>query len=287
MKYDFELFLSYCPFIGPITYQVLKSKYKTFESLLLSPKQKLIDVIGIQKTNSIMHFKNIFNLQQIKKMLKQKNITFIPQTSHLYPKTLTEIPDPPIGLFAKGNIKLLHHVHLFAVVGSRTTSPYGVHVCKIITTQLAKLNYCIVSGLALGIDSIAHQSALQMKRHTIAVLGCGVDIIYPKAHTNLYHTIIKNNGLILSEVPPQTKTSKALFVTRNRILSGLSKGVLVIEGSQHSGTLITAKYAAAQGRDVFAIPSPIDSPLSFAPNLLLKEGAVVVTDYLDIVDYYK
>jgi DNA processing protein len=140
--------------------------------------------------------------------------------------------------------------------------------------------------MAIGIDALAHLSALEVGGKTIAVLGCGVDIVYPAINRNLYHRIITKGGLVISEFPPGRTVLKGLFIARNRIISGISKGIAVIEGSENSGALITARYAAEQGRDVFAPPSPITSPMSTAPNILIKEGARFITSAEDILDEY-
>ena len=138
--------------------------------------------------------------------------------------------------------------------------------------------------MAMGVDGLVHQATLDVQGKTIAVLGCGVDIIYPSIHRVLYSEIINDKSIVLSEFPPGQQVQPDLFIQRNRIISGLSKGVLVIEGMRDSGTLITARFAAEQGKEVFAVPSPITSPLSEAPNLLIKQGAKLVTSVEDIID---
>lgn len=138
--------------------------------------------------------------------------------------------------------------------------------------------------MAMGVDGLVHQATLDVQGKTIAVLGCGVDIIYQSIHRVLYSEIINDKSIVLSEFPPGQQVQPALFIQRNRIISGLSKGVLVIEGMRDSGTLITARFAAEQGKEVFAVPSPITSPLSEAPNLLIKQGAKLVTSVEDIID---
>jgi len=152
--------------------------------------------------------------------------------------------------------------------------------------ELAENGAVIVSGLAMGIDALAHWSAIHAGKRTIAFLGCGVNIVYPSVNSYLYKEILRTGGLIISEFPPDMRTLKGHFVSRNRLISGISQGVLVAEGLIDSGSLITARYALLQGKDVFAPPSPINSALSKAPNLLLKEGAKLVTEVDDILEEF-
>lgn len=171
-----------------------------------------------------------------------------------------------------------------AVVGTRHVTNYGKDVTKKLVTDLVNRGYTIVSGLAYGVDAIAHQAAIDAGGKTIAVLGCGIDIIAPSSNATLYWDIVNGYGAVVSEIPPGIRTDKKRFVTRNRIISGLALGVLVIEGGEHSGTLITAKYAAEQGREVFAVPGPITSKYSRAASILLKNGAKLVESADDIIE---
>ena len=171
-----------------------------------------------------------------------------------------------------------------AVIGTRQVTAYGIQVSKQLVTELVSAGFTIVSGMAIGVDSVAHQTAIDAGGKTIAVLGCGVDIIWPPSNATLYEHIINGHGAVVSEIAPGTRTSKAQFLTRNRIISGLSLGVLVIEGAGRSGTLATARYASIQGREVFAVPGPITSRMSQAPAILLKNGAKLVESARDIID---
>jgi len=223
--------------------------------------------------------------------IEKKKIQIVFLHDRLYPKDLANITDPPICLFAKGNINLFQKLNeekliFFAIVGTRKPTSYGQDLAAKFATDLAASGLVIVSGMAIGIDTIAHQSALAQNQPTVAVLGCGVDIIYPQINEKLYHQIIEKGGLVISEFPPEQTVKKGLFVARNRIISGLSKGVLVIEGTKTSGALITAKYAAEQGKEVFAPPAPLTSSLSEAPLLLLKQGAKLVTQAADILEEF-
>jgi len=204
-----------------------------------------------------------------------------------YPKMLAQITDPPKKLYCRGNLELLNS-ECFAVVGTRKLTPYGKEATQNITTGLVRAGFVIVSGLAMGIDAVAHQATLDAGGKTIAVLGGGVSdaSIGPKINLSLAKNILKNNGLLVSEYSDNEEILPSNFAIRNRIISGLSRGVLVVEADEESGALITAKYAADQNRDVFAIPGSIFSSKSVGPNDLIKKGAKPVTSVQDILDEY-
>ncbi len=174
----------------------------------------------------------------------------------------------------------------FAIVGTRKPTSYGIQVARKFAYELTEAGFVIISGMAMGIDTVAHQAALDAGGKTIAVLGCGVNIIYPVSNRGLYENIIKTGGAVLSEFPPNQTVLKGLFISRNRIISGLSRGVLIAEGLKDSGALITARCAGEQGKEVFAPPSPITSDMSQAPNFLLKQGAKLVTSIEDIMEEF-
>ncbi len=200
-----------------------------------------------------------------------------------YPRRLREIFDPPIILFAIGRTELLSALAI-AVVGTRSPTPYGMAVAERVSADLARAGLTIISGMARGIDTSAHQAALKENADTIAVLGCGVDVVYPSNNRRLYDEIAAK-GLILSEFPIASPAYPQNFPIRNRIVSGLSVGVLIVEGAQHSGSAITARLAMDQGREVFAIPGNITSKMSWGPNLLIKEGgAKLVQEWSDITN---
>ncbi len=199
-----------------------------------------------------------------------------------YPTALLDIPDPPAVLFAAGNVGLLKRPAL-AIVGSRSPSPQGLDNARAFAKALGNANYTIVSGLALGIDAAAHEGALISASSTIAVLGCGINIVYPKTNRELFERIIAE-GLILSEHGLDVPALPVHFPTRNRIISGLARGCLVIEASLSSGSLITARVAVDQGRDVFAVPGSIHSPLSKGCHALIKQGAKLVESAHDILE---
>lgn len=200
-----------------------------------------------------------------------------------YPKLLAEIYDPPTIIYYKGN-KDLFNKKAIGIVGSRKVTGYGRMVTENLTSDLVKSGLVIVSGLARGVDSIAHQATIKEEGATIAVLAGGIDEIYPPENTDLAHQILESGGLILSEFPPHWPHLAGNFPQRNRIISGLSLGVLVTEAAEDSGSLITARQALDQNRAVFAVPGPINSQLSQGPSELIKNGAVLVTNYKDILD---
>jgi DNA processing protein len=198
-----------------------------------------------------------------------------------YPPSLREIFDPPIVLYARGRVELAQELML-AVVGTRRPTPYGVNVAERLSADLSHAGLTIVSGMARGIDTAAHKGTLAAGGDTVAVLGCGVDVVYPSENRKLMADIAVR-GLLLSEFPMGTTAFPQNFPIRNRIISGMSLGVLVVEGAQYSGSAITARLAMDQGREVFAVPGNITSKLSWCPNLLIKQGARLVQDWNDVI----
>ena len=204
-------------------------------------------------------------------------------TSEKYPKKLREIYNPPKKIYALGNVEILHNIGI-AIVGARNATEYGKKVVLKLSEDLSKRKIVIISGLAKGIDSYAHIGALNVQNgKTIAVLGSGIKEIYPKENIELARQIIKKGGCIISEYLPNEKPNKINFPKRNRIISGLSKGVLVVEASEKSGALITADFALEQGREVFAVPGSIYSTTSVGTNKLIQQGAKLVMCFEDIL----
>lgn len=199
-----------------------------------------------------------------------------------YPDLLKEIRQPPQTLFVRGRIP---SCKLFAVVGTRRCTSYGEKICQRITQDLTRAGLGIVSGMARGIDTQAHKACLEQGGKTVAVLGTGIDkkSIYPKSNLNLYKQIVNNSGAVLSEYPPGTKAERYHFPERNRIISGLSVGILVVEAPEKSGALITADWAKKQGRPLFAVPGSVFSIVSQGPNALIKKGAFAATCARDIL----
>jgi DNA processing protein len=199
-----------------------------------------------------------------------------------YPSLLEEICDPPLILYARGQLKILEKARI-AIVGTRRPTVYGLQMAQGIAADLGSRGLCIISGLARGVDGAAHRGCLESNGSTIAILGCGIDVVYPREHRQLTEKIVQK-GLLLSEFPPGTSPAPQNFPIRNRIISGLALGTLIIEASEYSGSLITARLAMEQNREVFALPGNITSPQSFGPNFLIKQGAKLVQSWRDIVE---
>jgi len=204
--------------------------------------------------------------------------------SHKYPPILKNYSGMPEVLYATGDLSIFDMPAL-AIVGTRAPSEYGKKITKGYAHFLSKSGVVVVSGLARGVDTIAHHEALAAGGKTIAVLGSGLDVVYPSENKNLFEEIVKS-GIVITEHPPGTKPLPNHFLARNRIISGLSQGVLVVEGRQRSGTLSTAAHAADQGKEVFAVPGAVDNPNSFAPNYLIDQGARIVRHPKDILDTF-
>ena len=207
---------------------------------------------------------------------------FIPYSDDRYPRLLKEIPDPPPGLFVRGNLEVLNSMQL-GIVGSRNPSPAGKENARLFAGQMAQLGITVTSGLASGIDYCAHLGALDGSGATIAVLGNGLEQVYPRHHAELADRIA-NNGALISEFVTGTPPVAGNFPRRNRIISGLSAGVLVVEAAEKSGSLITAHHALEQGREVFAMPGSIHNPLARGCHSLIKQGAKLVESCADILE---
>ena len=256
--------------------------YKTPEEIYKLTKEELMNINGIGEAiaNDIMISKNEEILNYHIKYMKESNINIININEREYPQVLKEIYDPPISLYVKGNIEKLNNKNI-GIVGCRECTTYGKKSAEYFAYNLSKQNINIVSGLAKGIDSYAHLGSLNTG-NTIAVLGNGLDMIYPKENLELANEIIKKGGTIISEYPCGSKPDKMKFPARNRIISGISSGIIVIEAKEKSGTLITVDFALEQGRDVFVVPGNINSINSVGTNDLIKQGARLVTTYEDV-----
>ena len=282
------LFFSYCVGIGPITFDKLISAFGSLNSLYTASSENLKNYLTPSLVERISQFRNTFDPEKEYKKLVNAGIHVISREHEWYPEVFRHLSDPPICLYVKGDINSYVHERelYFAIVGTRNPTDYGKQIALKFSRELAELGWVIVSGLAMGIDAQAHQGALHAQGRTIAFLGCGVNIPYPPVNRFLYDQIILKGGLIISEAPPNMTVIKGLFVSRNRLISALSRGVLVAEGLKNSGSLITATCALDQGVQVFAPPAPITSIQSEAPNLLLKQGAKLVTCIDDILEEY-
>ena len=212
-------------------------------------------------------------------------MTVIELENKLYPKILKNIKKAPKKLYINGNLDILNS-NCIAIIGSRKNTKYGEKWCKKFAQEFIKYNLTIVSGMALGIDKIAHKTAIRNGGKTIAVLPSGLENIYPEENLELYNEIILNGGCVISEYEPKINASSKNFLERNRIVSGLSLGTVVIEAAYRSGTSVTAKIAKEQGRDVFCIPGSLDNPKSIGTNNLIKEFAKIVISPKDVINNY-
>lgn len=275
------------PEIGPMRFGLLRKYFGSVKKIWEATGDDLRKIGLAEKTvRSFDHFRKTCDLAAYEKRLHEEHVAALILDDPYYPKLLKEINDAPFVLYVKGKKmdKPIDMEKTIAVVGSRKATAYGIDMTKKLVRDLVRAGVTIVSGMAYGIDAVAHETAIASGGKTIAVLGCGVDIIAPLANAHIYRKLaFEGFGAVISEMPLGMRPQKSLFVTRNRIISGVSRGVVVIEGERDSGTLITAKYAACQGRDVFAVPGPVTSPTSGASSILLKNGARLVENARDIL----
>ncbi len=240
--------------VKPITKYKLIQKYKLPEKIYKLNKSELVkEKLQQDEIKEILKVENRLNLDKYQKYINENNIELITINSKYYPKVLKNIYDPPIALYLKGNKNVLN-TYSIAIIGCRKCSLYGEEMAKHISYELAKNNITVVSGLARGIDKFSHIGALAGNGKTIAVLGNGLDKIYPYENSKVANKIIQTNGAIISEYIPGTKPNKENFPQRNRIISGLSNLVVVVEAKKRSGTMITVDFALEQGKDVYAVP---------------------------------
>jgi DNA processing protein len=266
---DYWLGFSTISGIGPAKFKKLLAEFKTAKSAWEAKKPD-------------------FSIENYLKELKKKYVWFITLQDENYPELLKGIKNPPFVLYGKGQVPDdTWFEHSIGVVGARRTTQYGREVTKLLTTELVLNGFTIVSGLALGVDAVSHMTALENNGRTIAVLGCGVDCCNPRENQSIYDDILKSNNCIVSEFPLGMRPTQWTFPARNRIIAGLSQAVLVTEGAEDSGSLITAKFALKFGRKVFAVPGPITSSMSKGPYKLISSGAKLVVTADDILKELK
>jgi DNA processing protein len=279
--------LSHFPKFGAKRLKLLQNYFSNYKEAFWANYNDLIQAgISEKIAHEFVAARENINLDIILKTLEKENIKTISISEEKYPKLLKEIYDPPVILYYKGEIGDQDNLNI-AIVGSRKNTKYGQQVSEQFSYELSQTGLGIVSGLALGIDTIAHNTAVQNNKRTIAVLGTGIDeqSLYPTSNKYLAKKIIDTGGLLISEFPIGTPPLRFNFPQRNRIISGLSLGVLVIEANEKSGALITAEIALEQNRDVFAIPGNIYSPASQGTNNLIKQGAKVISNSQEILEF--
>ena len=277
------LWLTNLPGIGNMKIRALLKQYKTPIQIWQATQKELSQIVFLTKGDMqhLMH-KSLSKADAIMQDMCQNNIQAITIQDKHYPSLLKHIYGAPCILYVRGQVEVLR-TEMIAVVGSRRASVYGKKVAEKLAYEMAERDITIVSGMARGIDTHVHKGALKAGKKTIAVLGCGVDIVYPKENDQLMGYIIKS-GAVISEFPPGTSPTPNNFPARNRIISGLSAGTVVVEAGERSGSLITADFALEQGREVFAVPGNIDSPGSEGTNNLIKQGAKLITCTQDILE---
>lgn len=280
------LLLSFIPGLGAVRYRSLLKEFGHPEAILSASFQQLKAGLPDQLAQNIAGNPETPDISE--RLTHTRNWLESSEAHHIlsfnspeYPARLKEVSDAPPLLYVTGNPKLLSEPQL-AIVGSRRPTPQGCRLAYDLALELGKSGLVITSGLALGIDAAAHQGVLSSYGSTVAVLGTGVDQVYPRNHRKLY-SLIAQQGAIVSEFPLGTSASPGHFPRRNRIISGLSLGVLVVEAEQKSGSLISARLAAEQGREVFAVPGSVLNPLSKGCHQLLRQGAVLVENHEDIL----
>lgn len=284
MKYLNALHIIYG--LGSKRLRQLTNHFQSSEEIWQAPFTDLVEAgIGEVLAAKIVSERQNIDPDEEMQKLANENIMVFSDKDASYPVLLKEIPDNPPLIYMKGNLDCLDYP-LIAVVGSRKLTSYGIQAASGLSRDLAKRGVCVVSGLAFGVDACAHRGALASKGKTIAVLGNSLDgeSIAPRSNFNLAQDILAGGGLLISEFPLRTSATKGTFPARNRIMAGISKGTLVIEAAEKSGSLITANLALDYNREVFSVPGSIFSPQSTGTNALIKRGAKMVCNINDIIE---
>ncbi|HUV43114.1 MAG TPA: DNA-processing protein DprA [Patescibacteria group bacterium] len=270
--------------IGPKRFALLKNYFGSAKKAWQAKKGELLAIgLGPKLTSRLVRFRRDFNPDSYFLRLRENEIECYFLDDNRYPESLKKTDNPPFVLYSKGTISPRDKLAM-AVVGTRRMTNYGYQVTENLVKGLVKAGLTIVSGLARGVDSLAHRVALKAGGRTIGVLACGLDLVYPPENLGLVQEITKDHGAVVSEFPLGVRPTPGSFPSRNRIISGLSLGTLVIEAPKKSGTLITARHAAEQGREVFAVSGPITSPNAAGPAYLIKMGAKLVFEVDDILE---
>lgn len=270
--------------IGPAKVQALLSYFGDIESAWTASDSQL-QKLGVDKRarSNLLNARATLDLDRELEKIRSKNITLLSWNSPDYPTYLKEVDGPPPLLYVVGSLEDIDRWAV-AVVGTRRVTPYGRQVTQELVAGLVRNGVTIISGLARGIDAIAHKTALDLGGRTIAILGSGPDNIYPPEHRDLALQIVRDRGAVISEYPLGTEPEAKNFPPRNRIISGLSLGVVVVEAGERSGASITAQFALEQGREVFAVPGNVNSPASRGTNRLIQQGAKLITSAEDVLE---
>ena len=281
---EYWIWLSRIEGLNPKYLNELLEKYDNPKIIWDKTKEELLeDGIKQKYVDEITNVKYKQNLDKYLQYMDANNIDIITIKDKDYPDKLKVIYDPPVVIYIKGNKNILNQKAI-SIVGSRICTKYGENISKKLAYNLSLNNINIISGLARGIDSFAHKGSLAGKGKTIAVVGCGLDRVYPKENILLFNDIIKNDGAIISEYIIGTRPFAKNFPKRNRIISALSDGLVVVEAKEKSGTLITVDFALEQGKNIYAVPGNVDNVTAYGTNDLIKQGAKVVTKVQDILE---
>lgn len=278
---DLNIAFSLLAFLTPARLRILRERYDPIESVVSADVRELAALLRVPEERAKL-VSNPLQVPDVFHTVTRLRDDAIAIDDSEYPSLLRQIPDPPPAIFCRGHRRLLS-CPAVAVVGSRRASRYGLAVAERLGRELSSLGITVVSGLARGIDQAAHEGALEAAGSTIAVLGTGIDVEYPRGSRSL-RTRISNEGLLLTEFPPDVPPRPAHFPIRNRVISGLSLGVVIVEATDRSGSLITARLAAEQNREVFAVPGSVFGKGSEGPHRLIQYGAKLVHDVDDILD---
>ena len=277
--------LNMLPTVGPVRLRKLLEVFNEPQQILAAKRRELrkVEGIGHEVADQISNWESTIDLAAELQRVRDFGATVITQESSSYPKSLREIHAPPIVLYVWGELAERDQ-HAIGIIGARRTTHYGMESAKRLAYQLAYSGLTVVSGLARGIDTAAHQGALAAKGRTIAVIGSGLAKLYPPENAGLAEKIRTGNGAIVSEFSMEIEPDRQTFPMRNRIISGWSHGILVVEAGLNSGALITAAQALEQGRSVYAVPGHINAPSAMGSNRLIQQGAKLVMDASDILD---
>ena len=279
------LVLNGLPHIGPITLTRLLEKFDGDAVALMQASGKdlqSVEGVGKKIAETLKDWREHFDLNVELKRMGELGVKFVASNSEEYPLLLGKIPDPPIGLYKRGDLSL-KGVRCISIVGTRRPTLYGQRIAKKVAGRLARAGFCIVSGLARGVDAAAHEGALELGGKTVGVLGCGIDIVYPPENKDLYERMMRE-GAILSEFPLGRPADRQTFPMRNRIVAGMCEAVIVVESARKGGSLITARMAGEQGRNVYAFPGRVDQETSAGCHELIRDGAGLVTCAEDILE---
>jgi len=274
--------LGLIPRLGPVAFRKLLSAFGSPDGALSANQAAAASVVGAVLAESIRRGPDPQALAATLAWLAEENNQLVTLADDTYPRALLEITDPPPLLYVKGNVGLLQR-DTIAVVGSRNATPQGIANAEAFAHELSDAGFAITSGLALGIDAAAHRGGLRGRSSSVAVVATGLDTVYPARNRDLAHELA-SGGALVSEFALGVRPLSGNFPRRNRIISGLSRGVLVVEAAIQSGSLITARYATEQGREVFAMPGSVHSPLSKGCHALIKQGAKLVESAADILE---